>query len=101
MEGHDLSIAAVGVHFRHDPGALTVADEVPVLSLGVGKINEEPVAGNAKKAGDEALDDEDPAPAAARLRVRYRVIMRVRRPKNDQDITKSQTLPGRRDQPFA
>lgn len=59
-----MGISTVGIDLPHDPSALSLAQEPPGLPLGVGEVDEEPVAGDAQQARDDALEDEDPAPAA-------------------------------------
>lgn len=63
VELGDDGVATVTLDAVDDPLALALPKEAPSLALGVGEVYEEPVGGNAEDAGDEALDEEDPAPA--------------------------------------
>lgn len=67
MERRDLCVAAVALDAVHDPFALLLAEEVPRGALGVGEVDEQPVAGDGEGAGECAFDDEDPAPAGDAL----------------------------------
>lgn len=40
-----------------------MAQEAPRLAIGIGEVDEQPVARDAQGASEDALDDEDPAPA--------------------------------------
>jgi hypothetical protein len=40
-----------------------VAQEAPRLAIGIGEVDEQPVARDAQGASEDTLDDEDPAPA--------------------------------------
>ena len=56
-------VAAVGLHARAHPLAVAGGEEGPGGAGRVGEVNEKPVAGDTQDAGQDALDDEDPAPA--------------------------------------
>ena len=64
VEFLDLGVGTVGVDAVDDPLTLAGAEELPCLAVGVGEVDEEPVGGYGDAAGEDALDDENPAPAA-------------------------------------
>jgi hypothetical protein len=64
VEWRGLGVATVAPNLVDDPGTLAGAEEAPRNTGGVGKVDEEPVAGDAEGAGQDTLDDEDPAPAS-------------------------------------
>jgi hypothetical protein len=45
------------------PLALSHAQEAPVLAPGVGEVDEKPVTRDTEEHGEDAFDNEDPAPA--------------------------------------
>lgn len=58
----DLDITTVGVDTSANPLLLGGAKERPGLSLGVGEVDEEPVADKTEHAGEDTFNDEDPSP---------------------------------------
>lgn len=63
VEFLNLRIGAVGVDAIDDPLAFSGTEELPCLAAGIGEVNEKPVGGDGNAASEDALDNEDPAPA--------------------------------------
>jgi hypothetical protein len=53
-------ITSVGIDLLDDPGSLIVVKELPQLSLGIGEVNQKPVAGDCNQACEYSFDDKDP-----------------------------------------
>ena len=63
VEFRHMRIASVAMDTAHDPVAFPLVDELECPESLVGEIDDEPIAGDSKEAGENTFDDEDPAPA--------------------------------------
>jgi hypothetical protein len=63
IECGDISIATIGLNLANDPSTFLIRQEAPDLPIGVGEVDQKPVAAEADDNSEQALEDEDPAPA--------------------------------------